>query len=331
MRGNAQSPSVYGVGLAIVDIEIPWRELSFVYPSVRPGSTGLILPSDVSHVLALTRDGDVTTRCGGSVANSLCVLRSQGIDVGFAGRTAEDSAGTMYRQELADRGIHRTGVISRSGHTAACLVSVGSGGERTILASLGVSRDFDLNDVDLELTRRAAWLFIEGTLLCNGPRTQEAVDDLIRVARRDKVKIALTVGSTHAAEKFTDRMVQVARASDLLFANEDEAKLVTSIEDPYRSFCRLKTICPGVVMTQGSRGGMVRYGSHEFSFSAQSARPVDTTGAGDAFAGAFLGGLLNGVNPEKSARDAAAVARRVVEQTGARLPTNREGDAPRAV
>lgn len=320
MYEKTKSPSVYGVGLAIVDIEIPWRELSFAYPSVRPGSAMPLPASDTPYILGSAVEGQATLRCGGSVANSLCILRRQGIDVGFAGRTAADNAGSIYRRELADRGIRETGVVSPSGHTAACLVSVGSAGERTILASLGVSSEFDIHDVDLELTRSAGWLFIEGTLLCNGPATQEAIDILTEVARKEGVKIALTVGSTYAAESFRERVVQVARGSDLLFANEEEGRLVTSLDDPYELFAQLKTICPGVVLTRGARGGMVRYGSHEFSFLASPAIPVDTTGAGDAFAGAFIGGILEGRDPKELATTAAAIAGMVVERPGARLP-----------
>jgi len=76
---------------------------------------------------------------------------------------------------------------------------------------------------------------------------------------------------------------------------------------------------PSCVVTDGPNGAFVRHTDREFHVPAFACKPVDLTGAGDMFAGAFLYGLTHGVPPEKAARAANFLAMKVITQIGARL------------
>ena len=72
-------------------------------------------------------------------------------------------------------------------------------------------------------------------------------------------------------------------------------------------------------MTDGANGAFVRYSGSECHVPAFSCQPVDATGAGDMFAGAFLYGVTRGVPAERAARAANFLAMKVITQIGARL------------
>jgi len=80
---------------------------------------------------------------------------------------------------------------------------------------------------------------------------------------------------------------------------------------------------PLVVVKQGGAGALVaRSGEVRTRVPAVPATPVDTTGAGDAFTGAFLAALLAGTRPEEAAAEGCRAGARAVEQVGGRPTTN---------
>ena len=81
----------------------------------------------------------------------------------------------------------------------------------------------------------------------------------------------------------------------------------------------MKCIVPNAVVTDGPNGAYVRFGGAEYHVPAFPCKPVDLTGAGDMFAGAFLYGVTHEVAPEKAARAANFLAMKVITQIGARL------------
>ena len=78
---------------------------------------------------------------------------------------------------------------------------------------------------------------------------------------------------------------------------------------------------PNCVVTDGPNGAFVRYAGAEYHVPAFPCKPVDLTGAGDMFAGAFLYGSRTASPPEKAARAANFLAMKVITQIGARLHT----------
>ncbi len=82
---------------------------------------------------------------------------------------------------------------------------------------------------------------------------------------------------------------------------------------------------PNAVVTDGPNGAFVRYHGAEGHVPAFACKPVDVTGAGDMFAGAFLYGITHGVAAEKAARAANFLAVKVITQIGARLHHGAKG------
>lgn len=114
-----------------------------------------------------------------------------------------------------------------------------------------------------------------------------------------------------------EQMAPVLRWVDLLFANEEEAKLLTGACTPEAAALRLRECgAKSVIVKLGEEGGYWVREDREGYFPAVPARAVDTTGAGDTFAGALLHALSRGEPWADCLCFAAAAASLCVEQVG---------------
>jgi sugar/nucleoside kinase (ribokinase family) len=108
----------------------------------------------------------------------------------------------------------------------------------------------------------------------------------------------------------------------MVFCNEVEACALAqeeSVEEAYRA---LRSRHGNVAITRGDRGSLVQWFGREAAIPAYAVQTVDTTGAGDMYAGAFLYGVLHGHHPEQAGRLASYCSAQVVAQYGARLKAN---------
>jgi sugar/nucleoside kinase (ribokinase family) len=184
---------------------------------------------------------------------------------------------------------------------------------------LAVSSHLAARHVDEDRLRNAEWLFIEGYVFANPQTGQGAIREALRLARKHGVKVAVTCSEAFIVNLFGDAFLEALGQTDLLFCNASEACAVTGAGGAEEAFARLKGKVPSAVVTDGPRGAYVRHGGVEAHVPAYPCQPVDLTGAGDMLAGAFLHGITHGVAPDKAARAACYLARKVITQVGARL------------
>jgi sugar/nucleoside kinase (ribokinase family) len=108
---------------------------------------------------------------------------------------------------------------------------------------------------------------------------------------------------------------------DVLFPNYDEGRALTGLEEPRAIADAVAGRYPGalVALKLDEHGALVRDRDGGVTeIAPQSNRLVDATGAGDAFAGAFLSRWLRGADASDAARFAVRVSEWVIEQVGAR-------------
>jgi sugar/nucleoside kinase (ribokinase family) len=163
------------------------------------------------------------------------------------------------------------------------------------------------------------WLFVEGYVFANANTGQHAIREAIRVAKANGVKIALTCSDAFIPQVFGDVFREALKESDLLFCNATEAMAVAGGANAGEAFGLLKRIVPHCVVTDGANGAFVRHEGSECHVPAFTCRPVDVTGAGDMFAGAFLYGITHDVPAARTARAANYLSMKVITQIGARL------------
>ena len=108
---------------------------------------------------------------------------------------------------------------------------------------------------------------------------------------------------------------------DMFFCNEEEARSLTGKEDAIDCAQQIHEHCENVALTLGANGSILMHGGEVVPIEGVSVEAVDTTGAGDMYAGGLLFGITNGLDWQQAGKLASHAAARVVSQMGARLET----------
>lgn len=256
---------------------------------------------------------------GGSAANTTVAFAALGGSAFYACRVGNDSLGEIYLQGLNEVSIQTTPKSVSTGTTGTCMVLVSEDSERTMHTYLGITAELSTEQIDFETLQTAKWLYIEG-YLSTSDSARLAVKHARSIAKEQGVKIALTLSDP--------AMVQYARQGldeliddgvDLLFCNEQEALMYTQTESIEQALSALKQMSKNVVITLSAKGALISTEKETFQVAGRVVDAVDTNGAGDAFAGAFLYALNHGSSFHKAAELAILISSQVVSQFGPRL------------
>ena len=105
----------------------------------------------------------------------------------------------------------------------------------------------------------------------------------------------------------------------MLFCNEDEAKIYTGKNKLEDAISELSKIADKIIVTLGSKGAKVITADKHVNVEVSKVNAIDTNGAGDMFAGAFMYGLTQGLSDRDAGMLASESAARIVATFGARL------------
>lgn len=265
----------------------------------------------------------IRTVPGGAGANVACWAVHWGCaDVRLLGRVGADAA-AWHERELVASGVRPRLVVDPEAATGTviCLVDTGASAERTFLTDSGASLRLDPGDWSDTLLDGVVRLHLSGYLLFSEP-SRALVAVAVESARARGVPVSLDPASAgFLVELGVDRFLALAEGVDVLMPSRDEACLLTGLPDPADAAAKLSRHVPLVVTKQGAEGALVaRSGTVHARVPAEPATPRDTTGAGDAFTGAFLASLLAGADPEEAARQGCRAGARAVERVGGRPP-----------
>ncbi|MFF3891197.1 carbohydrate kinase family protein [Streptomyces sp. NPDC001914] len=267
----------------------------------------------------------VRTVPGGAGANVACwAVHEGGTDVRLLGRVGRDAA-AWHERELTASGVRPLLVTDPEAPTGTviCLVDNGASGERTFLTDSGASLQLAPDDWSPALLDGVARLHLSGYLFFSGS-SRALVSVVLESTRSRGVPVSVDPASAgFLTELGVDRFLELCAGVDVLLPSRDEACLLTGLPDPADAAAKLSRHFPLVVAKLGSDGALVaRSGAVRAHVPALPATPRDTTGAGDAFTGAFLAALIAGAGPEEAARAGCAAGARAVERIGGRPPTN---------
>ena len=236
------------------------------------------LDESINH--ASDTDAHITRRRGGSAANVASAVARLGVPARFVGQVGEDAIGTALVAELGDDGVDVRLVRHRAA-TATIVVLVDSAGERTMLVDRGSARD--LVGADPAWLSGADVLHLTLYSLLDEPIATTS-RDLVEMAHERGVAVSVDVSSVAPIEAAGVDRVRDLLASlrpTVVFANGDEAR-VLGLDGPLGG--------AAVVVKRGPEACVVhRPGTEPVEVPAIVLdAPVDTTGAGDAFAAGVL-------------------------------------------
>src|SRR5262245_33611870 len=205
------------------------------------------------------------------------------------------------------------------GDTGTCVILITQDAQRTMLTHLGVSATLAPEDVSEDAIRNAKYVYIEGYLVAGEP-TRSAALRTMELAKRNGVKVAFTVSDPFLIKAHRDEFWRLIEGPvDLLFCNLEEARSLTGRQDPIDCATEIHRHAENVALTLGADGSILMNDGRVIPIEGVPARAIDTSGAGDMYAGALLYGITSGLDWKQSGRLASHAAARIVEQLGARL------------
>ena len=311
---------VYGIGNALVDMEYEVDPADLTTLGIDKGVMTLVDETKQLEIMLHLACHHHERASGGSAANTVIGLSQLGGRGYYSCKVADDELGHFYMRDLREGGVdtnHHT--EKEQGHTGRCVVLVTPDGDRTMCTFLGVSGNLSANELVEEALRDADWFYTEGYLVTS-PAARAASIAAREIAAQAGVRTALSLSDPNMVTYFKDGLLEmIGPGVDLIFANESEAMGMAGTTDLNAAVDYLKTISRAFAITRGAQGSLVWDGQGLIEIAGNKVEVVDTVGAGDMFAGAFLYGLTQGWDHRRAGDLASAASARLVTTLGPRI------------
>ena len=319
---------IYGLGAALVDTEIDVKDDELVTMGVEKGYMTLVDEAR-QHELMRALEGHLvhsSRACGGSAANSVIAASYFGAKTFYSCKVADDDNGRFYLEDLRAAGVDSLfDQELEPGITGKCLVLISPDAERSMNTFLGISGQLSVRELDEQALAASRYLYVEGYLVTSDSGRAAAVRAR-EIARENGVRTAFSLSDPGMVEHFQDGLREmIGERADLLFCNRAEALGWTGTADLHLAADKLKQSADTFAITLGGDGALVYDGSQYHEIAPVKVKAVDSNGAGDMFAGAFLYAINSGMAYRSAGEFANRAAAAVVSDYGPRLaPANYE-------
>lgn len=249
--------------------------------------------------------------CGGGPATNAAVTISRlGFKAAFAGYLGDDLYGEKHYQELQEQDVNTEFVVRGKSATPLSMVLVKPNGNRALINYKGETKALPIDAVDFSPLKTKVMLF-------DGHQPYLSMK-LASQARAAGIPTVLDAGSVH------DGTMALIGEIDYMVCSEKFAQQFTG--DVEKTLARLSKVAPAVVITLGERGLIWQKGKRRGESPAFPVKAIDSTGAGDAFHGAFAAALAAEMEWQDVLRYASAAGALCCTKVGARtgLPSREE-------
>jgi sugar/nucleoside kinase (ribokinase family) len=312
---------VYGIGNAIVDI-VTEVDLDFFAKNQVEKGVMTLVDEKRQHVLMEAIDMKKSRMAsGGSAANTMISVSQFGGTSFYSCLVANDTLGKFFLEDLRRSGVETNLTYEQCppGITGKCLVMTSSDAERTMNTFLGVSSNLSYRQLDEDAIKNSSFVYLEGYLVTS-PNGLDAMKAAKKIAEQNNIRTTLTFSDPSMVKYFSKQMEEIIGASvDMLFCNEEEAMIYTGTNNLRDAREKLKSIAKHFAITMGANGALIYDGDTFISIEPYAVKALDTNGAGDMFAGAFLFGITHGHSYAEAGKLASLASSRVVAQFGPRL------------
>jgi sugar/nucleoside kinase (ribokinase family) len=318
---------VYGLGAALVDTELRVRDDELRHFGIEKGLMTLVDHERRSELLQAL-DGrlpEAHHASGGSAGNSLIAAALFGGRCFMSCRVANDADGEIYLADLEDAGVSYPPPVHGDETTGKCLVLVTPDAERSMNTFLGASERLGVEQLDEAAIRDSEYLYIEGYLV-SSPTGLAAAVRAREIAQEAGVPVAVSFSDPGMVQHFPEQFRQIiGDGVDLIFANDAEACSWTGAATLDEALPALSDTAKRYAITRGGDGSVCFDGRSLHTIPVHPVEAVDSNGAGDMFAGAFLYALTRGEDFPTAGRFASLAAGTVVAQWGPRLAREHYG------
>lgn len=307
---------IAGIGNALVDVLVHLPDDALLREANLPrGGMQLVDDAKREALARLMAPLHPAKSSGGSAGNTVKALAALGGDCTFVGKVGQDDDARL----LADI-YHRMGATTRflysTLHTGVASTFISPTGERTFGTCLGAASTLQASEVTPALMEGFEWLHIEGYLV----QDHALIERIGQLARQAGVPTSMDLASYNVlAEDVAFARHLVQEYVDVVFANEDEARVFTFGQHPLEALDEMASMCHLAVVKMGAQGAAARCGQQVAQVTAQHVTVADTTGAGDFFAAGFLYAHTHGATLEQSLRCGTVLAGQVIQVVGTDL------------
>jgi sugar/nucleoside kinase (ribokinase family) len=258
---------------------------------------------------------------GGSAGNTVVALAQLGGKAFYSCRVADDELGAFYTQDLIANGVatNLTHTPPASGQTGSCMVMVTPDAERSMSTFLGATAELDSTALHEQDIVNSKVYYMEGYLAASPTGLQAALQGR-QIAHDAGVALATTLSDVSMINFCRSGLdAIIGQGLDYLFCNEEEAQVWCGSQDLQLICQQISQLARTVCLTRGPLGCVVLEGAKQTPVPAAPVKALDTNGAGDMFAGAFLYAVTHGHSHDQAAWLANQAAGQVVSQYGNRL------------
>jgi sugar/nucleoside kinase (ribokinase family) len=308
-----------GVGNPIMDLLAHVPE-SFLTAHVAGEKGGMVLVDDNDIATLITKiGGKVAITPGGSAANATLGATRLGLRSTYVGKIGRDITADEYLKNFIAAGGDGSRFKRATLPNGRCLSMVTPDGQRTMRTHLGAAMTLSPDEISVEDFKGARHAHIEGYLLFN-PTLAEKVATTARAAG---CTISLELASFEVVNAARDWILgQLKQGVHVVFANEDEIRALFQNDEPYDAQARRLASFGGVGAVKiGKDGAWVAKGKELHRIEpVKVTKVVDSTGAGDAWAGGFLYGYLKGYSAAAAGALGSALGAECVQHLGPAIP-----------
>lgn len=319
---------IYSIGNALLDMVYEVNDDMLTNLGLKKGTMTLIDEQHHEFIVHALQDHTPTYACGGSAANTAITAQMFGAKAFYTSLVANDTSGRLYYHDMMTKGIQTnlTEYNRPSGNTGKCIALITPDNQRTMASYLGITAEIGTEIVNERAIAASRYVYIEGYLVAQQNACQAAITTR-KIADEYDVKIALTLSDQNIITAFRAGLNEIlGKGIDILFCNELEALTYTQTKNLSDAETVLKKISKQYLITLGPEGAIAYDGEVSRQFPEYKTQVIDSLGAGDTFAGAFLYAYTQGMDFFQAADFANLAASHVVAKLGPRLET-KEADA----
>ncbi len=311
-----------GLGNAIVDIIVNIEDDFLEINNLKKGSMNLI-NSDESQLL-LNNCKVIKQISGGSSANTVVCLAELGNRVQFIGRVKNDQFGNFFSSDIKkSNAIFNTPPIKKGPSTAHSIILITPDAQRTMCTFLGASIEFEPNNIDFSSIKHSKYLYLEG-YLWDSELAKNAFIEAAKIAKLSNTKVILSLSDSFCVDRHRESFLElILNYVDIVFCNESEALSLfkkNKLEDCQNQF---SSLCELVIITLGGEGSLIIDKTKKEKIKATlKGKLLDTTGAGDMYAGGFIHGLIKNFSIKKCGQMGSICAGHIITQLGSRSNTD---------
>ncbi len=261
----------------------------------------------------------ITTAAGGSGSNVAVFLARGGVASALTGAVGDDERGRALVTAIVREGVAPHITVVPGTHSGTVISVVSRSGRRSMLTDRGANRFLDGARLPVELFRAPGHLHLSGYELIDEETRSEAKAIFARAGASSMTRSVDCSSAAPLREMGAQAFFEATAGADALFANSEEVDVLTGSTEPEGFSPALAARYAISLVTLGSRGVCLVSGATDAVVVPPRDVPiVDTTGAGDAFTGAFLASWLRDGDPSQAIGSGLDASASVVQTLGAR-------------